>query len=228
MLSYIYKLTQFSLYFVGCFVLVVVLYLLVAVVVSKIQVPAESDHQHDIDLFLLTNGVHTDLVVPVQTEMINWVKYVPFEHIRSKETAYEYLALGWGDKGFYLETPRWEDLKFTVAFKAAFGLSNSAIHATYYEKMVEGENCVRIPISKNQYKRLVAYILGSFCLDESGGTMCIDTSANYCLRDAFYEASGRYTFYYTCNSWANDGLKACGLKASKWALFDSGIFQHYK
>lgn len=228
MLSYVYKFTQFSLYFIGCFVLVVILYLFVAVVVSKIPVPAEAESEKEINLFLLTNGVHTDLVVPVRSEIVNWAKYVPFEHIRSNDTAFEYLALGWGDKGFYLQTPRWEDLKFSVAFKAAFGLSSSAIHATYYGRMTEGEKCVKVPISKLQYKRLVAYILASFKFDDSGEPICIETDAVYNFHDAFYEASGSYSFYYTCNSWANDGLKACGQKASKWALFDSGIFQHYK
>jgi hypothetical protein len=52
-----------------------------------------------------------------------------------------YLAFGWGDKGFYLNTPEWADLKVSTALNAAFGLSSSAIHSTFYKKLRENETC---------------------------------------------------------------------------------------
>ena len=70
--------------------------------------------------------------------------------------------MGWGDKGFYLDTPSWADLKFSTAFKAVFGINTAAIHATYYKELKENELCKKIEISKEQYKDLVAYIQKSF------------------------------------------------------------------
>ncbi|MFP3836064.1 DUF2459 domain-containing protein, partial [Chryseobacterium sp. SIMBA_028] len=46
--------------------------------------------------------------------------------------------------------------------------------------------------------------------------------------DAFYDAKGTYSFFYTCNTWANNALKAAGQKAALWTPSDFGIFQHYK
>ena len=46
--------------------------------------------------------------------------------------------------------------------------------------------------------------------------------------NSFYEAKGSYSFFYTCNTWANNGLKAMGQKAALWTPSDFGIFQHYK
>jgi hypothetical protein len=44
----------------------------------------------------------------------------------------------------------------------------------------------------------------------------------------FYNAKGRYSLFYTCNTWANQALKSANQKAALWTIFDFGIFQHYK
>ncbi len=100
---------------------------------------------------------------------------------------------GWGDIGFYLETPEWSDLKASVAFKAASGLSTTAIHATYYKYLKEGADCKKIMISAAQYDRLIKYITESFQHDASGNFLPIKTNANYGKTDAFYEANGSYS-----------------------------------
>ena len=51
---------------------------------------------------------------------------------------------------------------------------------------------------------------------------------SYGQKDAFYEAKGSYSLFYTCNTWANNALKAANQKASLWTVYDKGIFCHYK
>ncbi|HXU27639.1 MAG TPA: DUF2459 domain-containing protein, partial [Bacteroidia bacterium] len=46
--------------------------------------------------------------------------------------------------------------------------------------------------------------------------------------DSFYEAVGVYGLFYTCNTWANNGLKYCGQKACLWTPFEKGIFYQYR
>jgi len=81
---------------------------------------------------------------------------------------YKYIAIGWGDKGFYLNTPTWDDLTVSTALKAAFGISGTAIHATYHREMIENELCKKISISKEQYRRLIAYIYTGLEQDAEG------------------------------------------------------------
>ncbi len=206
----------------------VALYLLTAFCLSSITVHKEAGTKEEVTIYILTNGVHTDLVVPVTNEIYDWSQKVKFENTLSKNKAYHYLAMGWGDKGFYLETPEWKDLKASVAFKAAFALSTTAIHATYYETMKVGEDCREIHISKEQYQRLVHYITHSFQKDKDGDFMHIATNAVYGMHDAFYEATGSYSMLHTCNSWANNGLKASGQKCCLWTAFDTGIFEKHE
>jgi len=203
------------------------IYLLAAYFLSRISVDKEEQTKNEVTIYILTNGVHTDLVVPIKNEQKDWSKEVKFENTISQDTVFEYVAFGWGDKGFYLETPTWADLKPSTAFNAAFALSTSAIHATFYKAMQEGQDCVRINISKEQYGRLIAYIQKSFLTDPQGHFINIKSNANYGKDDTFYDAVGSYSLFHTCNSWANSGLKSCGQKASFWTPFDTGIFYQY-
>ncbi len=105
------------------------------------------------EIYILTNGVHTDIVMPTKSEQIYWNKKIHYKNTIAADSTYQYITMGWGDKGFYLETPEWSDLKASVAFKAALGLSTTVIHATYYKTMKTGKDCKSILISKEQYQR---------------------------------------------------------------------------
>ena len=216
----------FCLLFIVSFLLI---YLLSAFCLSRITLAKEPGLYDDVAIYIKTNGVHTDIVVPMKNESYDWSRSVLLSGTHLTDTSgIQWLAMGWGDKGFYLQTPTWSDLNFSTAFKAAFALSSSAIHATYYNNMTETKSCKKIMISTGQYQRLVAYLQQSFKKDTAGKIISIITNANYGNNDAFYEGSGRYSMFKTCNSWANAALKSCGQKACLWTAFDTGIFLQYE
>jgi len=207
----------------------VFLYIILGILLPLIPVSAEkTDDPKIIEAYILTNGVHTDIVVPVKTKFIDWSQKLPYNNTKSKKENFKFISFGWGDKGFYLNTPTWADLKFSTAFKAAFWLSESAMHCTYYNDMKEGEDCKKIMLTEKQYQALIKFIDERFDKDEAGNYQFIKTDAVYGNSDAFYDAKGAYNFTYTCNTWANNGLKAAGQKAALWTPTDFGIFQHYK
>ncbi len=213
----------------GVFIGIVGLYIFVVWACSYITVPAEKDdHRGEVNIYILTNGMHTDIVMPVRSELIDWSLFFPFDDTISKDSMQNYAAIGWGDKGFYMEIPEWSDLTFRIAFRAAFGISSSALHVTYYKQMYEGRDCIKIPISKSQYQRLIKYILDSRQTDENGSAIYIETDAQYDVNDSFYEAKRRYSFFYTCNTWSNNALKYSGQKGALWTLNYQGIFRHYR
>lgn len=227
-MKYLSKSLIFSGYTFVVMVLIAGLYLLTAYILSRISVNQQNASEKQVRIFILTNGVHTDLVMPLRSELMDWSKEFKFENTILKDTSSKFLALGWGDKGFYLETPTWGDLTFKTAFKATFWLGKSAIHSTFYKEMKEGKNCKRIDISMKQYSLLISYIKRSLTYNSSGELQIIKTKTVYGLNDAFYEANGKYSLFNTCNTWANNGLKSCGQKASLWTPFDTGIFYQYQ
>jgi uncharacterized protein (TIGR02117 family) len=208
---------------------IIVLYAIFGYLLPFIEVSAKDDgEQKEIPIYIYTNGVHTDIVMPVKNELHDWSAKIPFANTKSKRTDYNYVGIGWGDKGFYLDTPTWADLKFSTAVKAAFWMSESAMHCSYYSKMTVANDCKMIMISKIQYKELIKFIDAKFDKDADGNYILIPTNAVYDDNDAFYDAKGRYSFLNTCNTWANDALKAAGQKAAWWTPSDYGIFLHYK
>ncbi|MFN8368459.1 MAG: TIGR02117 family protein [Candidatus Kapaibacterium sp.] len=225
MIKRILKITAWG---VGGFIGFVGLYMGLAYVLSRMSVEREQTTEATIPVYIKTNGVHTDIVVPVHTDVIDWSKQITYANTKGKDTTAEYLGMGWGDKGFYLETPTWADLTAKTAFKAMFGLSTTAIHATFHNTLTENDSCKKILLSKQQYIRLVTYIRNDLQTDSAGNVRNIVTNANYGLHDAFYEAHGTYSLFHTCNTWANNALKSCGQKACVWTPFDTGIFYQYK
>lgn len=214
---------------IGIILGIVIIYAILGLLIPYIPVSAKNDGQKkEIPIYIYTNGVHTDIVMPVKNDLQDWSQKIPFGNTKSKKTDYQYIGIGWGDKGFYLDTPTWADLKFSTAVKAAFWLSDSAMHCTYYNTMKEGDNCKMIMISRSQYENLVKYVEDKFDRDQNGNFMLIPTNAVYGDNDAFYDAKGTYSFLYTCNTWSNNALKAAGQKAALWTPSDFGIFQHYK
>ena len=205
-----------------------ILYVVAVLILSKIPVNTSTESPtKGIEIYLLSNGVHTDIVVPVKSSLIDWSEKVQFHHTKANDTTAKYLAFGWGDKGFYLNTPTWADLKFSTAFNAASGLSTSAMHCTFYKQMKEGERCKKIIITESQYQQLISFIHDSFQL-EHNKIMKIETDAVYGNHDIFYEAKGSYNLFYTCNTWTNSALKAANQKASLWTVYDKGILDHYQ
>lgn len=225
MLKKTFKFTGWTLLGIATFL---VLYVIAMLLISRITVNsdvAQVDEKDGVPIYILSNGVHTDIVVPVVNEIKDWRNQIPFSQTQSKDSLANFIAFGWGDKGFYLNTPEWSDLKASTALRAIFGVSSSAMHTTFYKRLNENENCKRILISKENYQKLVTYISDSFNNPTNPEWI---QGHSYGKKDSFYEANGSYSLFYTCNTWANSALKAANQKASLWTLYDRGIFCHYE
>jgi uncharacterized protein (TIGR02117 family) len=210
------------------FLLTILLYLGFAWLFSRITISAEPDPDPEVSLFLESNGVHIDLILPVKSDEMDWGRAVRYSDTRSRDSAFNWLAIGWGDKDFYLNTPTWADLKFGTAVKAIFGLSPTAIHTTYCSMPRVSDHCFSMSLSHEQYRRLVGFIKDSFRQDSLGNPIAVQTTVRYDDHDAFYEARGSYNAFHTCNTWINNALKASGQKACLWTPFDGGILYQYR
>ncbi len=204
-----------------------IVYFLLALVLAYI--PSNSEfkpcEKDAVEVYIKTNGVHTDIVMPLRNDLKDWTTLVKPTDTKSKNSNYNFVAFGWGDKGFYLETPTWGDLKFKTAFNAMFFMGKSAMHVTFHKTLKEDKACKRICVTRDSYVKLMSYVESSFVI-ENGAVKLIE-GAGYGQHDLFYDAKGKYSMFYTCNTWANNGLKTAGMKACWWTLFDKGIFDKY-
>ncbi len=208
------------------FIAFVLLYLLFAWLLPFWKVNSSfANASKGVEIYIQSNGVHTDIVMPVKSEEINWDEMLPYSDFKNVTADYKYVALGWGDKGFFIDTPTWDDLTFSTAFKAAFGLGTTAMHVTYkYNTPKLTESCRKLTITKEQYQKLISTILESFEL-KAGIPIWINHSG-YTQQDCFYEANGTYSMFKTCNVWTGKTLQAAEIKIGVWTPLESGIVGH--
>ena len=225
----------------GVIIISIFLYILIAFGISYVPVNTAFENCDNtknksktcVEVFLLTNGVHTDIVVPAKNGIKDWRNTINTAATKTDHSSTKFVAFGWGDKGFYLETPTWNDLKASTAFNALFYLGNATMHTTFYskEELQENASCKRILISKASYQKLINFIENSFKMAENGDYQLILKDKNphsYGNDDIFFEAKGAYSLFYTCNTWTNNALKAADMKACLWTLFDKPILAKYQ
>ena len=58
------------------------LYIIAVFSLSKITIDQEPDTKPEVEVYILTNGVHTDIVVPIKNEQIDWSKQIKFENTK--------------------------------------------------------------------------------------------------------------------------------------------------
>lgn len=199
---------------------------LTSLIIVNDEINDGNNSNKKIEVYLLSNGVHTDIVVPKKNELYDWSKEIQVKETIAKDSTLNYLAIGWGDKGFYLETPTWSDLKVSTALKAVSGFNSTAMHVTFYKKIKEASDCKKILISSEDYIKMISLIKENFKIN-NGSFQKINTTAVYGKNDVFYEANGHYTLFYTCNTWVNQVLKKSNQRAALWTISDTGILRHY-
>ena len=135
------------------------------------------------------------------------------------------MSFGWGDENFYINTPTWNDLTFSTAFKAMFLESSTLMHVTRYKQKQSG--WVEIKVNELELKKLNNYLLNNFEVNQKGMKIILQNKS-YSSIDDFYRSKGSYSCFKTCNSWVNIGFKDSGLKSCLWTPFDFGLIKKYQ
>ncbi len=182
------------------------------------QAPAE------VEAWVLSNGIHTDLVFPLRGHGVDWTLLFAPSHLRPRAAApdAQYIGIGWGDHDIYLYTPTWGDLTAGRALRAALGRNGALLHVTYLRRSDLAERAHRLPLSAPQYQALHTYVLASM----PQGRAIPVPGAHYADNDAFYQALGSPHFLRTCNNWTGDALRQAGVTVSRWAPFDFNVTWH--
>jgi uncharacterized protein (TIGR02117 family) len=184
--------------------------------------PGWDEAKQGITIFVRTNGVHTWLMVPSLASGVDWRPLAPADHIRDPRYAGNYLAIGYGNRDFYLNTPTWGDLAPRTALAAAFGRGHSLVHVEHERDPRPNEYQQPIVLTEAEYRRLAIHIRRSFDMDASGRTIPL-RGRGYGPADVFYEGRGRYDAYRTCNEWTGEALRAAGVRTGIWTPLSQSI-----
>lgn len=194
-------------------------YVLAAIAGSAIPVNnAWRQAESGVRIYVIDNGVHTDLVLPVAAEGVDWRDLVrPEDLANPAQAAQSHLAFGWGDRDFYLNTPSWSQMSPARTLGALVGAGRTVLHVAHLPEPRVGRDVRAVTLRPEEYRRLADYVRASF----AGGP----SVRGYAGHDAFYEAKGGYSAINTCNQWTGRALRTAGVRMGAWTPFTFGVMR---
>ncbi|NUS99498.1 MAG: TIGR02117 family protein [Sphingomonas sp.] len=201
-------------------------YLLAALVGSLVPVNRGwEEPSRGVTVYLANNGIHSDIVMPVSADGLDWAPFVPKTDFADPDPEARWIAFGSGEERVYLDTPRWRDITPTTIWSAIVG-GRRVMHVEWVSNpKLYADRAIRL--RPEEYRRLWAAIRSDFRLDPEGKPERIG-HAGYGRSDAFYWATGKFTALKTCNSWTAGRLRIAGVETSLWPPFVQGLAWRYR
>lgn len=169
-----------------------------------------------VTIYVVSNGIHTDLLLPATAGPIDWRALVRPRDIADPRFANRrWLAFGWGDRDFYLNTPSWDRIDPARVLRAATGSGSTVLHVEYRTEPARAGDVYRIVLRPEEYRRLAGFVRATF----AGGA----ARHGYGRHDAFYPARGGYSAIRTCNAWTGEALRHAGVRVGRWTPFPVSV-----
>ena len=163
----------------------------------------------DYPVYLVSNGVHINLVLPLHNDIADWRDRLP------ESGPGDWVYIGWGSRAFYTQVPTWGDLTVPLAAKALLW-DDSVLFVRGGAAPLPGSGQVRkIRLNAAQYRQLNADIRHQF----AAATPLPDNPH-------FYAARGAYQPLQTCNEWVRRRLQPLGVTVPLWSPFDRPLLWH--
>lgn len=180
-----------------------------------------------IPVYLQSNGLHVDLVLPVTggcacdrpAAPTLAVLDQPFDPAVPRRQ-WQWVAVGWGSEQFMLHVPDWQALTPGMALRAVTGRDGSVLRLSRVREPVIGAETRRLLLGAGEHRRLLRY------LRESVGPAPLERQSSIGgPEDRFYRAEGRYHLFLTCNEWLGRGLAQAGVRVPLWTPFDDALLE---
>ncbi len=188
-------------------------------------------------IYLHDNGIHTSLILPRgHPDLDPGMLFVDFAD-RAPDTSsqpnflhpgfpgsprqYPFLAVGWGDREFFLNTPGWADVRPSTAMTAIFGSGATLIHVDRLAGIPPGE-VRKLTLRRAEYQAILTFVSSQLAQDHAARHI---VRPGYGADDRFYATDSRYAYsgVFTCNNWIATGLAQAGVRIGRWTPFSGGV-----
>ncbi len=181
-------------------------------------------------IYVRSNGFHTDLILPMHhtDSTLDWMHILNNDSLRERFNQRAWIALGWGDEGFYFDSYNGKFPDASTTANAIFWPTHALMHVEFIQQRPKiGEQIIQLHLRDSEYRKLCAAIQHSFSR-QPNGFFSLRKEPGYYYNDVFYDAENQYHLFSTCNHWTNDVLKQAGLKASLTAPFDRSVLWRFR
>ena len=165
-------------------------------------------------ILVLSNPIHTDIAIPLDDATRARFGFLVEAGVPVDNPGAKYLVIGWGGRSFYLETPRWADLK-PLPVARALTIDRSVMHVGVAGDLRDDDPATtHLQTDDEGLARMLGFIEASFAHENGKPVPILDT--RYGRYDAFYEANGSFNALLGCNTWTARALREAGLRTGAW------------
>ena len=181
-----------------------------------------------IRIMVESNGVHTGIVMPIVSSEKDWRETFPSAGMPREQDGWlpTHVAIGWGEKEVFLNTPTWGDLEAATALRIVFSGGDGLMRVAHYVNPQPSEYYRELTVRPEEYRQLVQQIEAALPPAPENGERQIYRS--YEVGAVHYDALGRYTLGNTCNQWVGDVLARSGVKIGYWTPLAGGVMKWFE
>ena len=184
----------------------------------------EKEESGEIEIFLVSNEIHTDLALPVKNDVFDWTSFIDPADFKSGPS--QWIEIGSGDRDFLFEIPTWDKFDLKVLLDALFWPDPAIMHVNFLGTHPTVYQHRVLRISRERYRLLVDSIKKSFVLDK--GKPVLIPGRGYSESDNFYEGKGDFSIVRTCNVWTSEKLASANLLHPLWSPTKYGLMFLWK
>jgi uncharacterized protein (TIGR02117 family) len=173
-----------------------------------------------IPVYVVSNGFHTEIIVPLREPRTqqDWLQTLQDTSLSQQFGHYQYISFGWGNEGFYRASYGGRFPGPGIILRALLP-APTLTHVTFYSGAPQtARRVIGLRISEAEYRRLCARLRMSFAAAATAPPVR-STAPGYTGQDVFFQGSGRYHAFHTCNDWTNRTLSQAGIRAAWKAPF---------
>jgi uncharacterized protein (TIGR02117 family) len=185
----------------------------------KLTADKQATNGHDINIYLVADNFHADIVIPVDADNQQWDFLFKSTRFPVARNQIRLLSFGWGSREFYLKMRHWSQFDISLGLKA-ITFDHTVMHVTAYQAAQLDSNhplVTNFKINQQGYEKLVNYIKSSYKLNQQAAIAI--PGQGYHFNDMFFEAHGLYNPVMTCNQWTAEALNEAGIKTPLWVPF---------
>ena len=182
------------------------------------------DTPDSVEIMVATNGVHTELVLPIVTPQRDWRATFPSAgRPRADGRIPTHIAVGWGEREVFLNVPTWGDLRLATVWRIATSGGEGLVRIGHYVHPAPSAYYRPLRLRPEEYERLARRVEAVLPPLPPGKTR--RTYRGFMPEDVNYDAAGKYTLANTCNQWTADTLAAAGVEMGAWTPLAGGVMK---
>jgi uncharacterized protein (TIGR02117 family) len=170
-------------------------------------------------IYVVSHGWHTGFVIPAHAI------YAQLPSLQQRFNGAPYIEFGWGDKSFYQS----KEVSLATSLSAILWPTDAVMHVAGVPASVseyfKNSRTEILCLNDEELHNLVVFITNSFARTTDRGLIMLN--GGLYGDSQFYEGTGDYFLFNTCNKWTAKGLQSIGMDIQPMTILRADSIMDY-